>query len=115
MVARIHTLFFVFLFALCVSASVVPRTDHDGGSSDGCNADTGSQQCCDQLQDAKNPVVGVVAGLLGVVIDALTGQVGLTCSPIVGGAECNSQAVCCNGDNFNGLLVLGCSPLNINL
>ncbi|KAG5351369.1 hypothetical protein C0989_006802 [Termitomyces sp. Mn162] len=76
MVARIHTLFFVFLFALCVSASVVPRTDHDGGSSDGCNADTGSQQCCDQLQDAKNPVVGVVAGLLGVVIDALTGQVG---------------------------------------
>ncbi|PBK84068.1 hypothetical protein ARMGADRAFT_943952, partial [Armillaria gallica] len=66
-----------------------------------------------------SPSVTTLLGLLGVVIGDLTANVGVTCSPIsvigVGGTQCNSQAVCCDNNNFNGLIALGCTPLNIGL
>ncbi|KAG6846486.1 hypothetical protein H0H93_013684 [Arthromyces matolae] len=114
MFARLHTLFFVFLFALCASASVLPRT---GGTS--CNADTGTQQCCNQALQASDPLVGLLEGLLGLVLGPIDALVGINCSPITvigaGGTQCNSQAVCCSGNTFSGLITVGCSPININL
>ncbi|KAF8068980.1 hydrophobin-3 [Lyophyllum atratum] len=113
MFARVSTFFLFFFFALCASAAtILPR--------DQCN--TGTIQCCNSVQSASNPVVGLLAGLLGVVLGPITGLVGLTCNPITviggGGNSCSAQPVCCTGNNFprqSGLLVLGCTPININL
>ncbi|KIM39530.1 hypothetical protein M413DRAFT_415466 [Hebeloma cylindrosporum] len=103
----------VFVLALPVlaAASVLPRTDGQ------CN--TGSIQCCNSAVAATNPAASALLGLLGVVVGSVTGLVGLTCSPItaigVGGNSCSAQPVCCTGNNFNGLVVLGCTPINLSL
>ncbi|RDB29812.1 Hydrophobin-3 [Hypsizygus marmoreus] len=113
MFARISTFFLIFLFALCASASVLPRSE----PASQCN--TGAIQCCNSLQQANNPVVGLLAGLLGIILGPITGQVGLGCSPLsvigIGGNSCTAQPVCCTGNNFSGLIVVGCTPININL
>ncbi|GLB42274.1 putative hydrophobin [Lyophyllum shimeji] len=112
MFARVYTFFLLLFVAVCASATVLPR----GGVTQ-CN--TGTLQCCNSVQDASSPAVGLLAGLLGIVLGPITGQVGLTCNPIsvigVGGNSCSAQPVCCTGNSFSGLLVLGCTPVNINV
>ncbi|PPQ72862.1 hypothetical protein CVT26_003486 [Gymnopilus dilepis] len=103
---------FVLGLPVLAAASVLPRTD-------GSQCTTGSLQCCNQTQSADSSLVGLLAGLLGIVLGPITGQVGVSCSPITvigaGGTSCNEQPVCCTGNSFNGLLVVGCTPININL
>ncbi|KAL0948209.1 hypothetical protein HGRIS_010816 [Hohenbuehelia grisea] len=98
---------------LAAAMAVVPRTE----PASQCN--TGSLQCCNSVQSSKSSVVGLLAGLLGIVLGPLDVLVGVTCSPIsvigVGGNSCTAQPVCCTGNSFKGLLVLGCTPVNINL
>ncbi|KJA22758.1 hypothetical protein HYPSUDRAFT_40550 [Hypholoma sublateritium FD-334 SS-4] len=111
----------VLLLALPVlaAATAVPRNDPTSGPSNQCN--TGSLQCCQSTQSASSPstLLSIIFGLLGVVVDGLTGQVGVTCSPItvvgVSGTSCTAQPVCCTNNSFNGLIALGCTPININL
>ncbi|KAF5351510.1 hypothetical protein D9758_007193 [Tetrapyrgos nigripes] len=82
-----------------------------------CN--TGNLQCCNSVQDANSDVVSALLGLLGIDIGSVTAQVGVTCSPIsvigVGGNSCTAQPVCCENNSFNGVVALGCTPVNINL
>ncbi|KAF5361839.1 hypothetical protein D9756_002079 [Leucocoprinus leucothites] len=125
MFARVATIFTFLFFVLpfLAAATAVPRTGGGGGGGGGtipasqCN--TGSLQCCNSAQAADSSAVTVLAGLLGVVLQGVTGLVGLTCDPIsvigVGGNSCTAQPVCCTGNNFSGLLVLGCTPVNLNL
>ncbi|KIJ69689.1 hypothetical protein HYDPIDRAFT_104286 [Hydnomerulius pinastri MD-312] len=81
-----------------------------------CN--TGSINCCNSVQQANDPSTVGIFSLLGLAAP-LTGQVGFGCSPltVVGtgkGANCQQQPVCCTGNHFNGLINVGCSPVNIN-
>ncbi|KAF9007184.1 hydrophobin-263 [Cyathus striatus] len=80
---------------------------------------TGSLQCCTSVQSASSSIVSVLLGLLGIDVSGVTGQVGVTCSPIsvvgVGGNSCTAQPVCCTGNSFNGVVALGCTPINIGL
>ncbi|THV06628.1 fungal hydrophobin [Dendrothele bispora CBS 962.96] len=84
---------------------------------DQCN--TGPVQCCNSVQSANSPAVAGLLGLLGVVVQDITAQVGVTCSPIsvigVAGNSCSAQPVCCENNNFNGVVALGCTPINLNL
>ncbi|KAF8891291.1 fungal hydrophobin-domain-containing protein [Infundibulicybe gibba] len=99
-----------------------------------CN--TGPVQCCNSVQKADSPQVtsalaglGLLGGLLGPLggvlgllsglgIDANT-LAGLTCSPLnivgISNTGCASQPVCCSNNNFNGVVALGCTPINIGL
>ncbi|PBK61822.1 fungal hydrophobin [Armillaria solidipes] len=102
---------------LATATTIIPRGGGDGAA---CTA-TGTAQCCDSTQsptDLTAPVVSLL-GSLGVVVSQLTGNVGLSCTPItvigVGGTQCSNQVVCCNDNNFNGVVSLGCTPLNIGL
>ncbi|KJA28140.1 hypothetical protein HYPSUDRAFT_156544, partial [Hypholoma sublateritium FD-334 SS-4] len=85
--------------------------------SNQCN--TGALQCCQSVQAADTPSVATLLGLLGAAVQGITGQVGLTCNPIsvigVSGNSCSAQPVCCTDNSFNGLVALGCTPININL
>ncbi|KAK7027267.1 hypothetical protein VNI00_015356 [Paramarasmius palmivorus] len=82
-----------------------------------CN--TGPIQCCNSLLDAGSDPVTAILGLLGVVLQDLNVQVGLTCTPVTvggaGGVTCSSTPLCCSNNTFNGLIAIGCVPVNINL
>ncbi|KAF5379143.1 hypothetical protein D9615_005969 [Tricholomella constricta] len=110
MFARIATFFLFCCFALCASAVAVPRGDQ-------CSS--GPVQCCNSVQEADSAPVNALTGLLGIVLGPLTGQVGLGCSPLsiigVAGNSCTQQTVCCTGNTFNGLIAVGCTPINLNL
>ncbi|KAH7925535.1 hydrophobin-domain-containing protein [Leucogyrophana mollusca] len=82
-----------------------------------CN--TGSVQCCNKVQDASDARKDGVLDFLGAKGLGVTGLVGSHCSPITGlgtgsGASCSQQPVCCENNHYNGLVNIGCSPININ-
>ncbi|KAG9226669.1 hypothetical protein CCMSSC00406_0006106 [Pleurotus cornucopiae] len=82
----------------------------------GCS--TGEVKCCNDLKKKEDPAVGLILGLLGIVLGPIVGLIGLHCSdPILGlgGPKCSSQTVCCTNNKFNGLINIGCSPINIGL
>ncbi|KIJ62697.1 hypothetical protein HYDPIDRAFT_30289 [Hydnomerulius pinastri MD-312] len=88
------------------------------GTGSQCN--TGPINCCNSVQQASQ--VSNLESLCGVTqADAgVLGLVGLDCTPItvIGtGSGCNAQAqpVCCTNNDFNGVVNLGCSPVNINV
>ncbi|KAI0075015.1 fungal hydrophobin, partial [Panus rudis PR-1116 ss-1] len=81
---------------------------------------TGPVQCCNSVQHAGAPAAAGLLGLLGVVVQDLNVPIGLTCSPIsvIGGGSggnCNAQTVCCENNNFSGLIAIGCTPINLQL
>ncbi|KAL5480793.1 SC3_3 [Sanghuangporus weigelae] len=82
-----------------------------------CN--TGQIQCCNTVQSADTPAVSTLLGLLGIVLEDLDVLVGLTCDPIsvigVGSSGCDVHPVCCENNDFNGLISIGCVPVNIEL
>ncbi|KAF8959641.1 hydrophobin-263 [Flammula alnicola] len=102
---------FVLALPILAAASVLPRQSNQ--------CDTGSIQCCESTQSATSSVVSTLLGLLGIPIGSVTGLVGVTCSPITvvgaSGTSCSQQPVCCTNDSFNGLIALGCTPVNLNL
>ncbi|KAI0262058.1 fungal hydrophobin-domain-containing protein [Gloeopeniophorella convolvens] len=98
-----------------------------------CNV--GGLQCCNSVQTESNPLLGILLGLLGVVLSGINVPIGVTCSPITvigsGTSGCSAEPVCCENNNFvrpsfplsamwlrhkqNGVIAIGCSPININL
>lgn len=83
-----------------------------------CN--TGSIQCCEGSTTVQNynDASGIL-GLIPIVAD-VTALVGLNCSPIsvVGtgaGCEANQEPLCCSNNKYNGLVNIGCTPINIGL
>ncbi|KAF8068727.1 hydrophobin-251 [Lyophyllum atratum] len=102
---------------LTTLAAATPTRRTEPAPASQCN--TGSLQCCNTLQSAtSDPAAGLLA-LLGIVVQDVTAQVGVTCSPIsvlgVGGNSCTAQPVCCTGNTFHGVVTLGCSPVNLSL
>ncbi|KAF7419377.1 hypothetical protein PC9H_001965 [Pleurotus ostreatus] len=83
---------------------------------------TGKVQCCNSVEHSTQPHVnnlllglehfGLVKGLIG----GLTGNVGIQCSPLLlSGNSCTAQTACCENVHFNGLIAVGCSPVNLSL
>ncbi|KXN85712.1 Fruiting body protein SC1 [Leucoagaricus sp. SymC.cos] len=117
-----HAKFFA-LATLFAVAAAAPGGEPEGKTS---TCSTGPVQCCSQVQSIDHPAVKQAVeegGLLHLIdLDALIGQgnveAGLDCSPInviaVQGNQCSAQAVCCDNNDFNGLVAIGCTPININ-
>jgi len=80
---------------------------------------TGNLHCCDSLERSDGSLVGYLLGLLGVVLQGAEVLVGIHCSPIdilgIGQNSCHAQPVCCQNNDFEGLIVIACVPININL
>jgi len=101
----------------------VRRTPTKGGNNPKPSQVPGGQcnvekvQCCNSVTHANDKTASLIISLLGLVVPQST-AVGLNCSPLsilgVGGNSCNAQPVCCENNNFNGLIAIGCSPININ-
>ncbi|SJL18341.1 uncharacterized protein ARMOST_21928 [Armillaria ostoyae] len=104
-----------------IPPGIIPTGVIPSGGGEGAACTTGSAQCCESTQSSTDlsAPVSTLLGLLGVVAGQLTGNVGVSCSPItvigLGSTQCSNQVVCCDGNNFNGLVSLGCTPLNVGL
>ncbi|KAK0505227.1 hydrophobin-251 [Armillaria luteobubalina] len=108
----------ILALPLLAASSAVPRQDTNTTVTGGkCN--TGSAQCCKSVQDPKSSAVQNALGVLGIPIGEITANVGLTCTPItvlgLGTTSCANQPVCCDNNNFNGVVALGCTPINVVL
>ncbi|KAI6041465.1 hydrophobin-1 precursor [Pisolithus marmoratus] len=76
-------------------------------STGGSQCNTGPIQCC-------NTYIDDLIGALGLSVPVGT-QVGANCSPISAlgagtGAQCSGQTVCCDQNEWNGLVNIGCMP-----
>ncbi|RXW20850.1 hypothetical protein EST38_g4992 [Candolleomyces aberdarensis] len=92
---------------------LAPRHKPSGTSQ--CNS--GPVQCCNKVASSNDKGIKQLLGLLGINLSA-TQTIGLNCSPIglgLGGNSCNKQTVCCQNNGFNGLVSIGCSPINLKL
>jgi len=85
---------------------------------DACNV--GSPQCCQQIHPSTSDNQQLLSSILGLnmpVGDDLF--FGLQCSSIgaaagLGGSnQCNAQPVCCTGNQYSGLINIGCSPISL--
>ncbi|EPQ52094.1 fungal hydrophobin, partial [Gloeophyllum trabeum ATCC 11539] len=79
-----------------------------------CN--TGPVQCCNSVQKADAPGVATLLGLLGIVLQDVNANVGITCSPIsvIGGGEgASAQPVCCEDNSHGGVVSIGCMPVSL--
>ena len=76
------TLFTLSTLLLATFAAAAP------GGNTGTTCSTGPVQCCNTVQSASDPAVAGILGLLGVVLQDLNVDVGVTCSPVtvIGGS-----------------------------
>jgi len=116
---KIHPSLSIIMFARIASVLVLalPLLVAAEGDIPASQCNTSDLQCCNQVQNADTPFVAGLLELLGITASGVTGQVGITCSPIsiigIGSNSCTQQPVCCNNNNFNGVVALGCTPINI--
>ncbi|KAI6021231.1 hydrophobin-3 precursor [Pisolithus marmoratus] len=107
----------VFTIASLAALAFAGPLSARGSSDNQCN--TGTIQCCNQVQQASTYQATLNSIGLASLAAGVTGLVGSNCSPISAlsagtGAQCNAQTVCCTGDQFNGLVNIGCMPINVN-
>jgi len=82
------------------------------------SCDVGQAQCCQSLHQSSDKQSSFVSSLLGIVIPADNSMLGLQCTPIAsllsvtGSSTCNSKPVCCTGNEYDGLVNIGCSPIS---
>ncbi|KAN0073728.1 hypothetical protein V8E55_011982 [Tylopilus felleus] len=113
MFSRLATLLpFAALVAVATAAPSAVKARNGGGST--CS--TGNTICCNNAFSNPLTFVPLAGSLISAIISA---DAGITCSPIsvlaVSGTSCTSQVACCDNDNFNSLIGVNCSPININL
>ncbi|PPR00076.1 hypothetical protein CVT24_008978 [Panaeolus cyanescens] len=113
MYARSIILFFFSLFALPLLAAATTLQVREGD----CNV--GDIQCCNSTQQSNSTTLGMLSSLLGIQLPSIGGLLGLSCSGIgilgISANSCSAQPVCCSNNQFNGLISLGCIPINISL
>ncbi|THH14201.1 hypothetical protein EW146_g6112 [Bondarzewia mesenterica] len=95
----------------------IPKTTVTPPASQ-CN--TAPVQCCNSTTTAGAPAAAEILSLIGVVVQDLDIVVGLTCNPITivgvgSGGSCSASPVCCDDNNFGGLISINCSPVDLSL
>ncbi|KLO09586.1 fungal hydrophobin [Schizopora paradoxa] len=111
-----------FLMTILAAATAVPapsKTTSTTPTPTPTQCNTGSLECCNSVQSASSPAAASLLALLGIVLQDLDVLVGITCSPLTGvgisGTSCSSDPVCCDNNSFNGVIAIGCTPINIGL
>ncbi|KAF9448228.1 fungal hydrophobin [Macrolepiota fuliginosa MF-IS2] len=108
-----------FKLSALVAAALATSVLAGGAPAPASQCNTGPIQCCDSVQAANSPAASKLLALLGVVVQDVSVLVGITCTPITvigaGGNSCSAQPVCCENNSFNGVVAIGCSPVNLNL
>ncbi|KAG8768827.1 hypothetical protein FRC20_008056 [Serendipita sp. 405] len=86
-------------------------------NSGSCNV--GEAQCCQSIHQSGDKKGQFLTSLLSLAIPAEGTMLGVQCTPIAnllpltGSETCHSQPVCCTGNEYHGLVNVGCSPLSL--
>lgn len=72
---------FATLFTIASLTILAAATPTPGGEP-ASSCSTGPIQCCDSVQKADSAAAAGILAAIGVVVQDVTAQVGLTCSPI---------------------------------
>ncbi len=122
-----HTMFSrvaaLTLVALPLLAAATPLDVRGGGGEPASSCSTGDLKCCNSVKSvssesrtslwfvltemlptqASDPSTAALLGLLGIAAQGVTGQVGLTCSPVtvigLANGACSAKAVCCQDNS----------------
>ncbi|KDQ60459.1 hypothetical protein JAAARDRAFT_125645, partial [Jaapia argillacea MUCL 33604] len=99
-----------------ILATAMPTSELEVRQVNQCNV--GTLNCCNSVQNYTSEGVQSLAGLLGIVLPDLNALAGIDCSPISvlgvgGGSECAASPVCCENNQFSGLISLGCIPITL--
>ncbi|KIJ21167.1 fungal hydrophobin [Paxillus involutus ATCC 200175] len=94
-----------------------PQNTQPQNTQPKCN--TGSPFCCDSTYTNDPTKLASLSKSLGIALPSVTGLIALTCTPITGlgtgtGAVCTEKPVCCTDNGYNGVVNLGCSPLDLD-
>ncbi|KAF5377897.1 hypothetical protein D9615_006824 [Tricholomella constricta] len=85
----------------------------------GSQCSSGNQQCCDSVQSSDDANVAALLSSLSIPIQDVNVPIGINCIPVsafgVAGTSCNTQTVCCENNNFNGVVAIGCTPINVSV
>ncbi|KAF8836399.1 hydrophobin [Paxillus ammoniavirescens] len=105
------------IVALATFAVAAPPAPQPQDGQPKC--DTGSPMCCDSTSTNDPAKLASLSESLGIALPSITGLIGLTCTPITGlgtgtGAVCTQKPVCCTDNDYNGVVNLGCSPLDLD-
>ncbi|KAJ3536093.1 hypothetical protein NM688_g6881 [Phlebia brevispora] len=129
MFARVYNTIIYLVFSLSLLAAAMPNNPPPVTTTitvtapaptvttvSQCN--TGSIQCCQQVESASSAAGSLLLGLLGIVLTDLDVLLGLDCSPIsiigVGsGSACSANPVCCENNSLGGLISIGCVPITL--
>ncbi|KLO20324.1 fungal hydrophobin [Schizopora paradoxa] len=84
------------------------------------NCDSGNVQCCETVMTRDHySQYASHGGLIAELLQDVEGMVGVNCNTVsvigVGGNDCSQQPVCCTDVRENGLVALGCTPVNVNV
>ncbi|TFK26325.1 fungal hydrophobin [Coprinopsis marcescibilis] len=116
MIARVASTLFALALVAVAAAAPQGSTEYEFEQCEG-----GYVRCCDAVEDSASlsSPTHALLGVLNVDVTQLTGQVGIACTGVnvIGlGASpsCSNQQVCCNNNNFNGVVALGCTPINVS-
>ncbi|KAK7054481.1 hypothetical protein VNI00_003679 [Paramarasmius palmivorus] len=105
------------IIATLTTLAVATPTPGYGEPSSQC--DVGELQCCKNVAQAGDPKAKDALGLLDIIVQDVNVPIGLNCDPItiigVSGTSCAAQPVCCKDNNFNGVVAIGCTPINVNV
>ncbi|KDQ60465.1 hypothetical protein JAAARDRAFT_191842 [Jaapia argillacea MUCL 33604] len=106
----------VAIIGTAILAAAMPAAELEARQTSQCNV--GTVNCCNSVQNSTSESVQSLAGLLGIVLPTIEGLVGLGCSPIsalglLNGGSCTASPVCCENNNFSGLISLGCIPITL--
>ncbi|PAV18387.1 hydrophobin [Pyrrhoderma noxium] len=105
------------LFAVANPTPGKPEVPSQTTNISQCN--TGPIQCCNTIESADSSNVTSLLGTLGINLQDPTIPIGVTCIPVsvfgAGGNSCSANPVCCEDNNFNGVVALGCIPINVSV
>ncbi|KAF8484025.1 hypothetical protein DFH94DRAFT_726074 [Russula ochroleuca] len=93
--------------------------DKKGDSYGQCS--TGSQHCCNQVNRADESSKLDSLGLLGLsaIVDVIKSSNklwGSDCSPFLGeNTACSNKPICCQDNKMEGLVVIGCSNIDLDI
>ncbi|KAF5362899.1 hypothetical protein D9758_007102 [Tetrapyrgos nigripes] len=104
--------------ALATLAVATPTLDRRNKPASQCT--TGPIQCCETVETVNLAErIIVLLGITSPILLDPTVLVGLTCTDIdvvgAGGESCSATPACCQDHSFNGIIALGCVPVDLNL
>ncbi|KAF8063153.1 hydrophobin 2 [Lyophyllum atratum] len=111
---------FTSLAAATKPTTTVTTTPQPTGTQPASQCGTENLHCCDTIQYSDSSAIAPLLHTLNIVIEGVATPIGITCTPInvlgIGSdGPCAGQPVCCQNNDFHGVVAIACVPINIHL